>query len=133
MAAKDAIFMKVTKDAFEIPLAVADTAAELAEVTGTHRTTILRAVNKKGSGFVKVAVERNEEINTVRNEIARVGAEYFKKAKQELAINGQSGEYARLINIAEGLRIALSIAFRFEQAFAKSGGNNHEQNYQGNT
>lgn len=53
---KDTIWMKVTKDKFEFPLAMASTATELARITRVHRTTIHRAINKEKSGFVKVEV-----------------------------------------------------------------------------
>lgn len=60
---KDTIWMKVTKDKFEFPLAMASTATELARMTGTHRTTIHRAISKRKSGFVKVVIytEDNEK------------------------------------------------------------------------
>ena len=54
LIAKDVIYMKVTKDDLELPIAVADSVEELAEMTGTHRTTIFRGIKKKGSGYEKI-------------------------------------------------------------------------------
>ena len=57
-----ALYMLVTNDEYELPLVVADTAAELARILGKKRTDIASALThakKKGfkSQYVKVIVD----------------------------------------------------------------------------
>ena len=40
------VYMKVTKDRFELPLAVADTGAELAKICGTSEKNVYNAIRK---------------------------------------------------------------------------------------
>ena len=59
------IWMMVTRDKYELPLAIADTARELAEMTGLHETSIMKGVlsyeaGSKYSRFRKVRVDRSE-------------------------------------------------------------------------
>lgn len=59
------VYMKVTKDKYELPVAIADTALELAEICGTTRTNILSAIinaKKRGQNSVykKVEIEEDE-------------------------------------------------------------------------
>lgn len=60
------IWMMVTRDKYELPLAIADTARELAELTGFNKNSIMRSVltyeaGSKRSRFRKVRVDRNED------------------------------------------------------------------------
>ena len=60
---KRKIYMAVTKDALSLPLAVADSAAELARLRGAKRENILCSISrwKKGTvrcpGYIVVEVE----------------------------------------------------------------------------
>ena len=60
------VYMKVTKDEFELPLAVADSPAELAAMTGDSINTIYSAVSRekcrtnpkyKNHRFLKVEID----------------------------------------------------------------------------
>lgn len=56
------VYMAVTKDKYELPIAVADTTAELAKLVGVSRNAINSAIShakKKGfnSCYVKVVIE----------------------------------------------------------------------------
>lgn len=63
------IWMKVTKDEFELPIVVADTAGELAEKCGVKRKTILSWIShyrgKKGEWkwcpYIRIDVEDDDE------------------------------------------------------------------------
>ncbi len=61
------IWMEVTRDRYELPVAVADTARELAEIVGVKKQGICKAVMKarrnevKRVRFVKVEVEDEEK------------------------------------------------------------------------
>ena len=59
------IWMMVTRDKYELPLAIADTARELAELTGLHKTSIMKGAlsyeaGSKCSRFRKVKIGRDE-------------------------------------------------------------------------
>lgn len=56
------VWIKVTKDEFELPVAIADTAEELAEILGVDRSTILSAVRRYERGEVSFSVYRRLEI-----------------------------------------------------------------------
>lgn len=65
---KKAIYMAVTDDRFELPLAVGDSCRDLARFVGVDPGVICRQVNgavkgayKKGRKFVKVYVDAGEE------------------------------------------------------------------------
>lgn len=59
---KDYLWLAVTPDQYELPLAVADTAEQLAAMFGLKRGSVISMVSKKASGtktgrkFVKVRV-----------------------------------------------------------------------------
>lgn len=67
MTMKRTVWMKVSKDELELPEAVADTARELAEITGTTTFSIVSSVSKVRCGerkmcrYVKVDIEDDEE------------------------------------------------------------------------
>ena len=54
------IFLKVTHDEYELPIAVADSKKELAEILGLTRQTVLSYYSRKQRGFIKVNVEDEE-------------------------------------------------------------------------
>lgn len=110
---KDTIWMKVTKDKFEFPLAMASTAVELSKITGVHRTTIHRAVNKEMSGFVKVEVNADDEIERA---LFHRGQMYAEVAERELKKNGESGAYIHASGIVQGIRVAIYECIRVRGA-----------------
>jgi len=40
------VYIRVSNDKYRLPVAIADTAGELAEITGHHRAVIYRAVSE---------------------------------------------------------------------------------------
>ncbi len=62
------VWIKVTKDEFELPVAIADTAEELAEILGVDRSTILSAVRRYERGEVSFSVYRRLEIGDEEDE-----------------------------------------------------------------
>ena len=83
---KRKIYMAVTRDALSLPLAVADSAKELAELRGAKRESILSAISRWKKGTIKrpgyIVVEVEEEV--------------FQK-KETSCQSGQSGEFDREI------------------------------------
>lgn len=61
------VWMEITKDQYELPIHVADSAKELAELTGAkNAATILSAIyhtNKRGGKckYIKVPIEETQE------------------------------------------------------------------------
>ncbi len=63
------VYMKITTDRYELPLAVADTGAELAKICGTSENNVYNAIRKaKLMGhrcqYVRVEVEAEKNVNT---------------------------------------------------------------------
>ena len=56
------IYMKVTRDRFEFPVAIADSAAELARITGANVNTIRSSICHQKQGRNKNSVYREVEI-----------------------------------------------------------------------
>lgn len=60
------VYMKVTRDKFELPVAIADSPKELAKMVGSTANTINSAVNKyergvhKTSKYIRVKIEECE-------------------------------------------------------------------------
>lgn len=60
------VYMAVTTDKYELPIAVADTVKELSELTGTSTNAISSAICKKKSGrlsgkkFIRVEIDETE-------------------------------------------------------------------------
>ena len=50
---KDVLYMKVTADKYELPIAVADTAVELAKMVGVTPNSVHRAIHLTNIGAVK--------------------------------------------------------------------------------
>lgn len=55
------LYMKVTKDKYELPLAVAESAGELAALTGVDKNVILSSISHKRRQWKKVIVEDEDE------------------------------------------------------------------------
>ena len=55
------LYMEVTRDKYELPLAVADTLRELASMRNTNPSTICKSINhgkdKRGLKYVKIEIE----------------------------------------------------------------------------
>lgn len=47
------VYMEITKDEYELPIAVANSAEELARICGTTRNAILSSISKANIGFIK--------------------------------------------------------------------------------
>lgn len=55
------LYIKVSRDKYELPLAVGASVKELAELTGCKRRTITSMISHKQRGYVKIDVEDYEE------------------------------------------------------------------------
>ena len=55
------LYMYVTRDDYELPLIVADSAEELAQMLGTTKNTVLSCISHKRKGWARVSVEEGEE------------------------------------------------------------------------
>lgn len=64
---KNVVWLEVSRDKYKLPIAVADSAAELAEITGANLSTIETTASKalrgiRGEGkYVKVYLEEDDE------------------------------------------------------------------------
>lgn len=54
------IYMKVTKDKYELPIIVADSPKELADKAGTNKNVILSALSHKYPGWARVEIEEDD-------------------------------------------------------------------------
>jgi hypothetical protein len=55
------LYMKVTKDEYELPLIVEDSPTRLAERLGLKVNSVTSMISKKRNGYVKVEVEDEEK------------------------------------------------------------------------
>ena len=60
------VWMKVTKDKYELPVAVAETHSELARICGTTPGNVLSSASRyrhgqRRGGYIRVEVEEEEE------------------------------------------------------------------------
>lgn len=55
------LYMYVTKDEYELPLVIADSAEELAQMLGTTKNTVLSSIAHKRQGWARVSVEEGDE------------------------------------------------------------------------
>lgn len=62
------IYMMVTDDRFELPLAVADTPKELAEMIGKNVNAIYKAIGRRRCGETKRSIYQKVEIKENENE-----------------------------------------------------------------
>lgn len=63
---RDEVWMKVTRDKFQLPIAVADSIRELSQITGHSEDTIRSSISHqkhgriKRSSFIRVSMEEEE-------------------------------------------------------------------------
>ena len=62
MSLKMTLWIKVTNDELELPVAVADSAEELAKILNVSRTTIISAATRYERGQVAFSVYRKVEV-----------------------------------------------------------------------
>lgn len=55
------LYIKTTMDDLELPVAVAGSAKELAEMTGTTAASVLSSISHKHKGWYRVEVEDEDE------------------------------------------------------------------------
>lgn len=55
------LYLRTTTDKYELPIAVADTAKELAEELGVTEGTVYTQISKKRNGWYKVDLEDDSE------------------------------------------------------------------------
>ena len=55
------LYIKTTTDELELPLAVAGSAKELAEITGTTAACVLSSISHKYKGWQRVEVDDDDE------------------------------------------------------------------------
>ena len=64
------VYMRCSRDKYELPLAVADTPAELALLTGKTKGSVLSLISKKSRGWYKIEIE-DEGMHMTDNEIVK--------------------------------------------------------------
>ena len=101
---KRKIYMAVTKDALSLPLAVADSAAELAELRGVQVETIRSLISRGRTGKIKrpgyIVVEVEEDVPRKEDAPRKEDMPREKDApqeKKEIRRSRQSGEFDREI------------------------------------
>ncbi len=97
---KRKIYMAVTKDALSLPLAVADSAAELAELRGVKKETIRSLVSRGRTGKIKrpgyIVVEVEEDAPRKEDMPRKEDAPQEKKESRRSRQNGEfDGEIFR--------------------------------------
>ena len=55
------LYLKTTKDKYELPLAVAESAGELAKMLGTSKNVVFSSINHKRRGWYVIDVDDEEE------------------------------------------------------------------------
>ena len=55
------LYIKVSKDKYELPVAVAESVDELAKMTGNTKKSIYSMVSRNTGGYRKVAVMEDED------------------------------------------------------------------------
>lgn len=55
------LYLRVTKDKYELPLAVADSAQELAVMVGTTKNVVQSCISKKHKGWKKIVIDDEED------------------------------------------------------------------------
>lgn len=53
--------MKVSRDKYELPVAVAESVAELAKMTGNTKSSVYSMVSRNTGGYRKVALTEDED------------------------------------------------------------------------
>jgi len=57
------LYIAVSKDEYELPIAVADTPTELARMVGVSRKTIYNQLNRSRHGKIKQAIYKAVEVD----------------------------------------------------------------------
>lgn len=65
------VWMKVTRDKYELPIAVADSASELAKMCGVSEQSVLSAICRKKAGKLKKTTYFKIEIETMNEKRKR--------------------------------------------------------------
>ena len=56
------LYLMVTKDKYQLPLDVADTAEELARICGVRQSTIIKSINhRKKSRYIRIYVDLEDD------------------------------------------------------------------------
>ena len=56
------VYMEVSQDEFELPLAIADTISELARLAHRKKSTLIHAINhSKHSRYIRVVIEEDDD------------------------------------------------------------------------
>ena len=56
------LYLLVTKDKYQLPLAVADSADELARIVGVRQSTIIKSITqRKKSQYIRIYVDLEED------------------------------------------------------------------------
>ena len=58
---KPRLYMQVTKDEYELPIVVADSADELGEIVGKSGNSILSLLSRGTAGWARVVLEDEDE------------------------------------------------------------------------
>ena len=66
------IYMRTTVDEYQLPIAVADSPKELAQIVGTSENVVLSSISKKRTGWYRVEVPDEEEKVEHTGDVSRV-------------------------------------------------------------
>lgn len=55
------LYLKTTKDKYELPVVVAESLSELSKLTGTTKNVISSSISKKRRGWYRIEVNENDE------------------------------------------------------------------------
>ena len=55
------LYIKTTKDKYELPVAVADSAEELAAMVGTTKNNVYSCISKRYKGWKRVVIDDEED------------------------------------------------------------------------
>lgn len=55
------VYIRVTRDKFELPVAIANSVDELARICGTTRGTVLSSISHKKGTYRRVVIDDNDE------------------------------------------------------------------------
>lgn len=62
------VYMKVTRDKYELPIAIADTVGELSEMTGASKETIFSNISHQKTGLIKKGSFKRVDIGELEGE-----------------------------------------------------------------
>lgn len=73
------LYLKVTTDKYQLPVAVADSPGELAKIIGVNRTSVNSMVTRGQSGLIRVRIDEEEEVFMGTKSIAQFGKVSFEQ------------------------------------------------------